>query len=304
MKRFLLPLVMTVLCGVQQAVAAPDAASAEAKLKLKSSDAEFRPITPKDMDGNHYFKVDKNKKTAAPDWYCLMIPYELTGTCPSKDGKTDYPLYVPELKVHVYCLFDMGKRASGAKKYVMIDKEITYVDIPLPERDAAKGEGRNKNVYAAVFVSPADAARLMEESVKSKDKADKIKVNLNDNLAAVAVEFRVGDVEVSESKSKSENPKGIVIKTDDPHLNERWWKKENTSLIDLRAISETPFAPFYAGVFPPTANLYGSPISAVPAAPLMDPSGAYVPAAATEDSPAAAVEETGKKKKGKKNRGK
>lgn len=305
MKRFFLPLIMTAICGLHQAYAAPDAESAKAELKLKAKDLKFEEIIPRDMDGSTYFTFNKNKKGASPAWFYMPIPYELRGECPAKDGRPDYPLYVPELKVHVYCLFDMGKKSGGKKtKFIMIDKEITYVDIPLPSKDSAKKEGLNKEVYAAVFVSPADAARLGDESTSQSDKADKIsKVEFGKNLAAVAVEFRVGDVEVSVSDFKKNNPKGIVKSDYANVLNDGWWKLENKSVIDLKSIAETPFAPFYAAVFPPTANLYGAPDSASSSG-VADSSGdTYVPSAATEDAPAEETAGTGsKKKKGKKSR--
>lgn len=307
MKRFFLPLVITALCGLHQAYAAPDAESAKVELKLKPKDLKFEAIIPRDMDGSSYFTFSKNKKGASPAWFYMPIPYELRGECSARDGKPEYPLYVPELKVHVYCLFDMGKKTSGRSagqtKYIMIDKEITYVDIPLPAKDSAKKEGLNKEVYAAVFVSPADAARLGDEATSQNDKADKIsKVEFGKNLAAVAVEFRVGEVEVSISEFKKNNPKGIVKPEYANDLNDGWWKLENKSVIDLKAICETPFAPFYAAVFPPTENLYGA--SASGAASINSDSSAdtYVPTAATENVPAEETASGSKKKKGKKSR--
>lgn len=308
MKRFFLPLAMTALCGLQQAIAAPDAESVEVELKLKASDAKFLEIVPKDMADANYFNFE-TRKTPSPAWFYMPIQYELRGECASKDGKPDYPLYVPELKVHVYCLFDMGKKtggkSAGKTKFVMIDKEITYVDIPLPDRDSSKKEGLNKKVYAAVFVSPADAARLGDEAVSKSDKADKIsKVDFGKNLAAIAVEFRVGDVEVSIGEFKKKNPKGIVVKKEYANtLNDGWWKLENTSVIDLKSIAETPFAPFYAAAFPPTANLYGTPDSTSSSGSADSTGDTYVPSAATEDAPAEEPADTGsKKKKSKKSR--
>lgn len=295
---------MMALCGLHQAFAAPDAASVEAELKLKASDAKFMEIVPKDMNDANYFNFEK-RKAPSPAWFYMPIPYELRGKCPAKDGKPDYPLYVPELKVHVYCLFDMGRKSGGKKtKFVMIDKEITYVDIPLPDKDSSKKEGLNKKVYAAVFVSPADAARLGNEAVSESDKADKIsKVEFGKNLAAIAVEFRVGDMEVSISDFKTKNPQGIIVKKEYANtLNNGWWKLENKSVIDLKSIAETPFAPFYAAVFPPTANLYGAPAAASSSGVADSTGDVYVPTAATENAPAEKTAETDGRKKGKKSR--
>ena len=43
-------------------------------------------------------------------------------------------------------------------------------------------------------------------------------------------------------------------------LKAGWWKKEDKNGIgvQLRAISETPFAPFYAPTFPATSPMYGA----------------------------------------------
>ena len=72
-------------------------------------------------------------------------------------------------------------------------------------------------------------------------------------------------------------------------LKKGWWKKEDKAGIGvrLRAISETPFAPFYAPAFPATKPMYGeasdmSPMPSNPYATTTPTTGGYTPSSATE----------------------
>ncbi len=239
MKRFLLPIAVAAFCGLPQA-AAISADYAQAELTMKPSDAQVEQIAPR----SEYFATKDTGKGINPAWHYVRIPYTLLGRT-RESGKT--PLYVDELKVHAYLVFSVGGKDSD--KLILVDKEITYVNIPLSPKG---NEGENKNVQAAVFISPSDAARICGEGTSKVDKVD-----LAGKLAAVAVEFQFKGADCSKPDSTADV---VVSKKMKNRLKKGWWKKEakNEIGVELRAISETPFAPFYAPTFPATNPMYGS----------------------------------------------
>ena len=157
MKRFFLPLAVAALCGLPKA-AATSADAVEAELTLKASDAKIEQISPR----AEYFGTKEAAKAISPAWHVLRIPYTLRGKARG-DKKA---LFVDELKVHAYLVFAVGKDGD---KLILVDKEITYVDIPMsPKSDVSE----NKNVQAAVFISPSDATRICADDARKADKAD------------------------------------------------------------------------------------------------------------------------------------
>lgn len=237
MKRFFLPIAVAALCGLPQA-SAVSADLAQVELTLKASDAKVEQVAPR----TEYFATRDTNKNINPAWHYVRIPYALQAKCRDTD-KT--PLYVDELKVHAYLVFAVGKDGD---KLILLDKEVTYVNIPLSPKS---GMAENKNVQAAVFISPSDAARICNDGSSRVDKVD-----LNDKLAAVAVEFTFKD----KACVKPETDVDVLVnKKMKNRLKKGWWKKEDKNGIgvQLRAISETPFAPFYAPAFPPTSPMYG-----------------------------------------------
>lgn len=288
MKRISLLLTVATLCGLNQA-SAISADYAQAELKLKASGAQVEQIVPR----AEYFVSKDTNKAVNPAWHYVRIPYALEGKC--RDA-SKLPLYVDELKVHAYLVFVANKEGKegkeGKKKLIMLDKEITYVNIPLtPKVESSE----NKNVQAAVFLSPADAARICAGDSSKVDKVD-----LKDRLAAVAVEFKFKDA----SCLKPDTEQWVLVdKKMKNHLSDKWWTKEDKKGIgaQLCSIAETPFAPFYAPTFPPTSPMYGSSAASAPVAD-------YVPASVTDsstatDSTATEVDDsTNSKKKTKKRR--
>lgn len=285
MKRFFLPIAVAALCGFSQAQA-KSADYAQVEPKLKASDTRVEQVAPK----TEYFG-SKDNKSINPSWHYVRIPYVLQGK--SRGDKA--PLYVDELKVKAYVVFAVGK---DGEDLIMLNKEITYVNIPL----TPKGElSENKNVQAAVFISPSDAARIC-----ANDSSKVERVDLSDKLAAVAVEFRFKDADCVKSDSEVSV---LVNKKLKNRLQNGWWKKNanNKVAAQLLAISETPFAPFYAPAFPQTSPMYGSgaggytPASsgtsdATPTTPTT-PTPATTEADTDTESGADAEEDSDKKKK-------
>ena len=284
MKRISLLLTVAALCGLNQA-SAVSADYAQAELKLKASGAQVEQLVPR----AEYFVTKDTNKAINPAWHYVRIPYALEGKC--RDA-SKLPLYVDELKVHAYLVFVADKEGKeGKKKLIMLDKEITYVNIPLtPKVESSE----NKNVQAAVFLSPADAARICAGGSSKVDKVD-----LKDRLAAVAIEFKFKDA----SCLKPDTEQWVLVdKKMKNHLSDKWWTKEDKKGIgaQLCSIAETPFAPFFAPTFPPTSPMYGSTVDAAPVA-------GYVPSSATDyttstDSAAAESADSAGSKKNKKKR--
>lgn len=265
MKRFFLPIAVAALCGLPEA-AAISADYAQAELTLKASDAQVEQVVPR----TEYFGTKDTAKSINPAWHFVRIPYSLQGK--SRGDKT--PLYVDELKVHAYLVFAVGK---DGEKLILVDKEITYVNIPLsPKGDVSE----NKNVQAAVFISPSDAARICGSGSSKVEKVD-----LGGKLAAVAVEFKFKDADCGKPEADADV---LVNKKMKNKLKKGWWKKEDKAGIgvQLRAISETPFAPFYAPAFPATSPMYGeaSGSSYTSSSSSSGSMSGYTPAAATEST--------------------
>ena len=267
MKHFFLPIAVAALCGLPQA-AATSADYAQAELTLKPNDAHVEQVVPR----AEYFATKDTAKNINPAWHFVRIPYSLQGKC--RGDKT--PLYVDELKVHAYLVFSVGK---DGEKLILVDKEITYVNIPL----SPKGDvGENKNVQAAVFISPSDAARICGNGSAKVEKVD-----LGGKLAAVAVEFKFKDADCSKPETDADV---LVNKKMKNRLKKGWWKKEDKAGIgvQLRAISETPFAPFYAPAFPATSPMYGDANgSSYSSSSSSGSMSGYTPAAATESTTSA-----------------
>ena len=267
MKRIFLPIAVAALFGLPQADAL-SADYAQAELTLKPSDAQVEQVVPR----TEYFATRDTAKNINPAWHFVRIPYTLQGK--SRGDKT--PLYVDELKVHAYLVFAVGKDGD---KLTLLDKEITYVNIPLTPKS---GMGENKNVQAAVFISPSDAARICGNGSSKVDKVD-----LSGKLAAVAVEFKFKDADCGKPDTDADV---LVDKKMKNKLKKGWWKKEDKAGIgvSLRAISETPFAPFYAPAFPPTSPLYGEATGSSSYSSSSTGSTGYTPSAATESTDTAA----------------
>ena len=265
MKRFFLPIAVAALCGLPEA-AAISADYAQAELTLKANDAKVEQVVPR----TEYFATKDSAKNINPAWHFVRIPYSLQGK--SRGDKT--PLYVDELKVHAYLVFAVGK---DGEKLILVDKEITYVNIPLsPKGDVSE----NKNVQAAVFISPSDAARICGSGSSKVEKVD-----LGGKLAAVAVEFKFKDADCGKPEADADV---LVNKKMKNKLKKGWWKKEDKAGIgvQLRAISETPFAPFYAPAFPATSPMYGeaSGSSYTSSSSSSGSMSGYTPSAATEST--------------------
>lgn len=293
MKKYLLPLAVAAF-GSSLTASALDAEHVRVSFKAKGPDLKVETInTP--LPAVDVFSTKRNEGSAP--WYCIRIPLTVEGI--AKNNPTGKgPNFVDELKVHVYAVFTAGKGETP----ILLDKEVTYVEIPLSPSNSADKPSKGE-MNAAVFISPSNASKIL---------GDPSKIDFGNKLAAVAVEVTYKDSPCI----KDEGEQAVVISHDmDSKLNGKWWKKNSNNKTGavLNAISETPFAPFYAPAFPATSPLYGPAMGGVPGPGTgSSSSGSTYPSSSSSTSTAddttaadttddSATEDTGKKK-GKKNK--
>lgn len=236
MKNLLFPLAVAAFCGLPVA-SALNADNARVTLDVSNGgDLRVESITPTAVFGGKEAKQSRTDKSTT--WQYVTIPLKVEAKC--KGDRS--PNYVDELKVHVYAVFG-GEKGDEP---IMLDKEITYVDIPVNGKSGGKLSEGHMNV--GIFISPANASKIINSNSK---------VELGDKLVAVAIEASFHD---SPCIAGDTEPFAVVDSKYKQKLTGAWWKKtsKNKQGAELSAISETPFAPFYAPVFPPTKPLYGS----------------------------------------------
>lgn len=236
MKNLLFPFAVAAFCGLPMAFGL-NADNARVSLDVSGGgDLRVESVVPMTIFGGKDAKQSRGDKTTT--WQYVTIPVKVEAKC--KGDRT--PNFVDELKVHIYAVFGSDKGSDP----IMLDKEITYVDIPV----SAKGKTAEGKVNVGVFISPANASKIMNSNSK---------IELGDKLIAVAIEASFHDSNCMDTDSPADF---VVDSKFKQKLTGAWWRKssnaKNKQGAELSAISETPFAPFYAPVFPPTKPLYGS----------------------------------------------
>lgn len=236
MKNLLFPFAVAAFCGLPVAFGL-NADNARVSLDVNGGgDLRVESAVPMSIFGGKDAKQSRGDRTTT--WQYVTIPVKVQAKCKGDQE----PNFVDELKVHVYAVFGSDKGSDP----IMLDKEITYVDIPV----SPKGKMSEGRMNVGVFISPANASKIMNSNSK---------LELGDKLIAVAIEASFHD---SPCLSTDSEPSFVVDSKFKQKLTGAWWKKssnaKNKSGAELLAISETPFAPFYAPVFPPTKPLYSS----------------------------------------------
>ncbi len=188
-------------------------------------------------------EVKPAKRKYIDRWQYFAFPIKVQGK--AKGGKI--PAYVPELTVTLHVRF---KKQSRDGSPVKLSKTIKYVDIPL---DAVRGMGESKNIYIGAFISPADAYKIA-----GGEKSGGLIGDLKGQIEAIAIEATFGGDKCVNPESQSSYSFGGA------KADGKWWEnpRYKTNNATLSAISETPFALSYAGVFPPTAPMIGSAAAA------------------------------------------
>lgn len=211
-------------------------------------------------------------------WHVVNIPIVITGRGKSKDGDKEPGNYVSELTVTAYLLYRAPKdktiestsKADGeAKKFCLVEKTITYVNIPLDtksgKRESNQPVGYNE-MSVALFFPRAEAYKI----TGSEQAADEMVKP--DRFVGYAIEATYKGTHCPEAKVDKSSPgQGATLtsKLFDSKLKREigsatWWKgrtREHFRPTEVQplCISETPFAPFYGSYYPATKPLYGAP---------------------------------------------
>lgn len=236
MKKSLLSLAVAAFLGLPVA-SALNAEFANVSLDAKPGDLKVETVSYAGSPIAGKAKADDELTT----WQYVVIPLKVDGKCRGDH----YPNFLGELKVHIYAAFDGGKDADP----VLLDKEITYVEIPLPGKSSENKDWSCGTMNAGIFISPANASKILG----SANKGTKLK----DKLIAVAVD---ASFDGTSCMHPTKEPFVIIDTKYKQKLTGSWWKKssKNKGGAELSSIAESPFAPFYAPVFPATKPLFGS----------------------------------------------
>lgn len=172
----------------------------------------------------------------AVGWQVVNIPISLKA---KSKGEKASPDFVPSLKVHAYLVLE--NEASG--KLTILDKEITYVDIPLNAKSSGTSTGE---AYVGVFISPSNAVKL-----NKKGKGD-----LKNSLKAVAIEATFNG---NNCMATDTEPYVVLDPPLRNKLTGKWWKRKvDPGNISLHSVAETPYAPFIGTFYPATEPRFGA----------------------------------------------
>lgn len=174
--------------------------------------------------------VKADKKPAI--WHFVPLPVKVE----AKARGEKEVAYIDELKLNIHAAFLVGK----SKTPTLISREITYTEIPVSGGGSKPAEGK---FNAGFFISPMNAELINEKG------------DITARLAGVAVEATFQGAPCNDTEKEP----AVVLDSTCDALSGKWWTKsaENPKNIKLHSIAETPFAPYYSSLFPPTKPLYG-----------------------------------------------
>ncbi len=169
-------------------------------------------------------------------WQVVNIPISLKA---KSRGEKASPDFVPSLTLHAYLVVE--NETSG--KLTILDKEITYVDIPVEAKNSGTSTGE---AYVGVFISPRDAVKL-----NKKGKGD-----LKNKLKAVALEATFNG---NNCMATDVDPYVVLDFSLKNKLTGKWWKRKvDSGNISLHSVAETPYAPFIGTFYPATEPRFGA----------------------------------------------
>ncbi len=173
------------------------------------------------------------KSVSRTTWQYVSIPVQVEGVAKGEDSA---PHFIPEMQVHVYALFSVNDRE---KEYVLLDKELNYVEIPLDSKHADKNKGSG-TVNVGVFISPGNAYKLAPKDGDLRKK-----------LVAVAVEatFKGAPCIRKDSGNRAIVQYMVFDNGLAQSLKSNWWRSKssfkNSCGAVLHSIAETPYAAQY-----------------------------------------------------------
>lgn len=283
MKKIFNSLLACLVCGASVSMA-QTATSVNVIFTPKASDIKVGKIETPEADTiikAKDFNTKENKKKIY--WHVIPLPIEVEAK--ARGGKE--VKYINELTLKIHAAFLVGKD----KTPTLLNKEITYAEIPVSGGAGKEAKGK---FTAGLFISPMNAELINE------------KADISSRLAAVAVEATFNG---SDCTSTEAEPAVVLINEGDI-FSGKWWTKSasNPKDIKLHSIAETPFAPYYSTLFPPTVPLYGGgngssgSSSASSSAGLTDTTTTGNVSSSTDDISEPAEEETTKSKSKKKSK--
>ena len=245
MKKIFLSLVVAALFGMPFATAR-DASAVQVTVKQQPG----KPVTVQKIGllGNHGVGVEsimQQHKTGG--WHVVNVPLEVEGYTKKKDENGNYlPVhYIPSLTVKVYLLLKQQDEKAKEPSPLMLSKELSFVNIPVPAESKKKGIRKN-DIFAGVFISPSDAWKINE----------KAKGELDGTLVAYAIESTFNGSNCMNS-DKNKHPQAYVLDKKlerEWNLTGKWWSRATKDQgVALKSASETPYA-FAFGSFYPEMN--------------------------------------------------
>ncbi len=245
MKKIFLSFVVAALFGMPFATAR-DASAVQVTVKQQPG----KPVTVQKigMLGNHGVGTEsimQQHKTGG--WHVVNIPLEVEGYSKKKDenGNSLPVHYIPSLTVKVYLLFKQQDEKDKDPSALLLSKELSYVNIPVPTDGKKKGIRKN-DIFAGVFISPSDAWKINE----------KAKGELDGTLVAYAIESTFNGSNCM-NPDRNKHPQDQVLDKKlerEWNLTGKWWSRATKDQgVALKAASETPYA-FAFGSFYPEMN--------------------------------------------------
>jgi len=256
MKNILLSLLAAVSCG-SLTVSALDAKDARVTFDADAASSQTIKVEALSAPGGSGFIPTKPVlKASTVPWQVVNIPVTVEAVGPKNDkGKEEKPQFISRIDFHVYLAFRTDARGKDSKP-LLLDKEVSYVNIPVHPGNGGKDFCQNK-MYVGVFISPSDAVKI---KTASKDRG-----MLADSLMAVAVEASFNGANCMNTDDKKSERSKILSPADKKHFNGAWWKKRGeTNGVELLTIAETPYAPFFAPFYPAVTPMFG-PAYQIPA---------------------------------------
>lgn len=260
---------------------------------------EFKPIPRSEQPS---FGAESAAASNECQWQVLNIPVRIgAGKVTANNGDKVTPNYVPAMTFHVYLLIDpenatdkSGKAIDKKRRPIVLDKEITYVDIPLKKAQGVRvGEKQVDSVASinvGVFLSPADIRRIVEKDSAAYEDPKGAKAQPHVKLLAVAMEAKYNDA-ACWFRDKAAKEDDIKVSTDiKSWVSAQWWKKASATTRGARllSISETPFAASFYPTYCATRPMFGSATGASPSTPTsLTPSSALGDPAETTAADAA-----------------
>ena len=277
---------------------AADASDVRVNLSLEDARPEIKAV-PIQVDkvllqDKRITDLMKNAKSVfkpvKQDWYVVNIPIEIKALGRKENKKTGKSelcpaRYVDELKIKAYVLVENGKSKKDSEPkgedYFLLEKELTYVDIPMESVAKKGGDGFTESdgagyakMSVGLFISPAAAMKLSDTPDKADAKFKVVAVAIAPTFKGSPCRTIPKDPKKAPMDFVSDQKLYRLLKT-----STQWWKGATASHFvktstQLLSIAETPFAPYYACWYPALKPMYGE-----------------APAASSSSSSAAAAED-------------